>query len=306
MTLTGMEYFVTLARERSFTRAAEKLHVTQQTLSASVATLERELGCPLLVRRVPLELTYAGTVFLRCATEVGQKIQSMRQELCDVAADQRGILRVGVAITRGRAIMPALIQRFQENYPHIEVELAESYNDTLSKNLRSGEIDLAIANLPASLPGIQQRDFYEEEVVLLVSYDLLTLLYQNEALDRVEQVERGQLSALSDCPFLMGNSADIAAQIGWAAIREAGFSPEIRARSDNIETLLALCVRGVGACFCPENLAQDTLSQGELDVLRVFRLGEKAKYPIRFGYLERPRQWNVISEFIKTALAGQK
>ena len=67
MNFSSLEYFTVLARERNFTRAAEQLHITQQTLSAHIAGLEKELGCPLLLRRTPLELTYAGSTFLRYA-----------------------------------------------------------------------------------------------------------------------------------------------------------------------------------------------------------------------------------------------
>ena len=67
MNFSSMDYFVMVARERSFSRAAERLHITQQTLSAHIAKLEGELGTKLLVRSVPLELTYAGEVFLEYA-----------------------------------------------------------------------------------------------------------------------------------------------------------------------------------------------------------------------------------------------
>ena len=67
MNFLSMKYFLMLAEERSFTKAAERLHITQQTLSAHVAALERETGAKLFVRHVPLELTDSGSVFLRYA-----------------------------------------------------------------------------------------------------------------------------------------------------------------------------------------------------------------------------------------------
>ena len=67
MNFDSLEYFTVLARERNFTRAAEALHITQQSLSSHIAALEKELNCPLVVRHVPLELTYAGQTFLRYA-----------------------------------------------------------------------------------------------------------------------------------------------------------------------------------------------------------------------------------------------
>ena len=67
MNFTSLSYFEMLARERSFTRAAQELHITQQSLSSNIAKMETELGCQLIVRHVPLELTYAGEVLLRYA-----------------------------------------------------------------------------------------------------------------------------------------------------------------------------------------------------------------------------------------------
>ena len=64
MNFASMDYFIMVAREKSFTKAAQRLYITQQTLSAHIASIEKELGCSLFVRHVPLELTYAGQVFL--------------------------------------------------------------------------------------------------------------------------------------------------------------------------------------------------------------------------------------------------
>ena len=71
MNFHSLDYFLVLAREKNFTRAAEALHITQQSLSSHIAGLEKELGCTLLVRRTPLELTYAGRTFLRYAESIG-------------------------------------------------------------------------------------------------------------------------------------------------------------------------------------------------------------------------------------------
>lgn len=301
MTLTSMDYFVTLARERSFTRAAEKLHITQQTLSAHIAALEKELDCQLLVRKVPLELTYGGTVFLRYAGEFRQKVSDLREEFCDITANQRGVLRVGVAYTRGRTIMPALIEAFQTRFPNICIELAEDSNTALHKNLLNGEIDLAVANFPNTLQGVRLEDFYKEEVVLLVSRSLLERLY-GDALPEVRaRIEGGDLSPLRTCPFLMGSEADIATQIAHAFLRRSHLRPIVRAKSENVETLLELCCRGLGACFSPENLARAALTPAQMEALVLFHLGEDASIQIRFGYLPHSYQWSILSEFIQTA-----
>ena len=114
MNFQSMEYFAAVAKNRSFTRAADALHITQQTLSAHIAGIERELGCPLLIRHIPLELTYAGEVFLRYATEFNTKYDCMLHEFGDILNNQTGKLRFCIAFTRGHAIMPELIAAFQK------------------------------------------------------------------------------------------------------------------------------------------------------------------------------------------------
>ena len=151
MNFHSLDYFLVLAREKNFTRAAEALHITQQSLSSHIAGLEKELGCTLLVRRTPLELTYAGRKFLHYAESIGQTRQTMEREFCDISENQKGELRVGIGYTRGRTIMPRLIPAFQRQYPNVEIMLRECSNDAIQKALLSGGIDLAIAAYPSTL-----------------------------------------------------------------------------------------------------------------------------------------------------------
>lgn len=301
MNLSSMDYFVTLARTRSFTKAAQQLHITQQSLSAHIASLEQELGCLLLVRHVPLELTYAGSVFLRYAACIQQEVQNLRREFCDITENQRGLLRIGIATTRSRAMMPRLIRHFQLQYPNVEIELKEATNQTLHRKLLNGEIDLAIANFPDSLHGVELVDFYDEEVVLLICRTLLERVTGKAVKELERHIRKGDISPLERCPFILGNEEDIAGSIGRKMIEQAGFRPVTKATSDNVETLLSLCVDGAGACFCPANLARAVLSNEQMSALKVFHLGDTAKYPIRFGFLKSSYQWSMITEFIRIA-----
>ena len=168
MNFLSMEYFAAVADKRNFTRAADQLHITQQTLSAHIASLERELNCQLFLRRSPLELTYAGQVFLRYALQFQQDYQALKHEFCDITANQRGLLRVGIAYTRGRVIMPRVIPAFQTVYPNIQVDLLEASNDELHARLLDGTVDLAVAAFAHSVPEIELQPFYQEEVCMLV------------------------------------------------------------------------------------------------------------------------------------------
>ena len=298
MNFHTLEYFTVLAQERNFTRAAESLHITQQSLSARIAALERELNCQLLVRRVPLELTYAGRVFLRYATDIRMLQQNMYEELCDISQNQKGELRIGIAFTRGRSIMPQLITAFQAVFPAIQIYLTETSNESLQKLLIDGKIDLAVARFPRDLPEVELHDFYREHVILLIPNQLLPGTSESRAQLR-EDIRRGELQALKDCPFLLGNSMDIAGSIGRSLIQRSGIQPPIRVKSDNMETLLALCAQGAGACFAPENLVRAVLAPQQLAAVESFPLPKDAAYSIRFGVLSRSYQWKILSEFIR-------
>lgn len=302
MNFSSFDYFLALARERSYTRAADALHITQQSLSAAIAALERELGCPLVVRRTPLELTYAGRVFLQYAERFHQTRDEMQRTFCDIAENQRGELRVGIAYTRGRAILPGILEAFAGVYPNVRVILTEERNHTLQNLLHEGRVDLAIARFQKPLPGIEVQPFYTEDTVLLVSRQLLQTCGIDLAAHRTE-IERGDLRSLRGCPFVSGSAEDITGSLERDAFRRAGFVPEVRAESSNVETLLELCARGVGACFCPENLARLLLAAQPRGRLEMLRMPDTMAYPISFGYAKRAYLWSVLADFIRIARA---
>ena len=305
MNFTSLSYFETLAHERSFTRAAQRLHITQQSLSTSIAKLEAELDCQLVVRHVPLELTYAGEVLLRYAASFREDYAAMQQEFCDISQNQRGVLRVGVTYTRGRTIMSRIIPPFQERYPAIRIDLVEDTNDVLRRKLVDGEVDLAIATFSGNVPGITLQDFYREEVVMLVSRNLFTKLYGKEATRRKNQFEAGDFSAIGNCPLVLNSVDDISGHIERSLLKRAGIShPRIMATSSNVETLLSLCLQEVGACFCPKLLLRSAITDEQLSSLLLLRLGEQAHYRIRFGYFEGSYQWSAIDAFMTTARAA--
>ena len=304
MNFSSLSYFETLAHERSFTKAAQKLHITQQSLSSNIAKLEQELGCQLVVRHVPLELTYAGEVLLRYAASFRQDYAAMQQEFCDITQNQSGVLRIGVTYTRGRTVLPDIILAFQRAYPAISIELVEDTNDALRRKLVDGEMDIAIASFPDSIPGVAIREFYREEVVMLIARSLFESLYGKEAPERKRRFEEGDYTAIENCPLVLNSIDDIGGHIERNLLKLAGIAhPRIMATSSNAETLLALCVRGVGACFCPEILARAALTKEQLSSLMLLRLGESARYRICFGYQENSYQWSIIDAFMSVAMA---
>lgn len=302
MNFSSMEYFTVLAQERNFTRAAERLHITQQSLSSHIAGMEKELGSQLLVRRVPLELTYAGEVLLRYAAGFQKFHNDMQREFCDISQNQKGILRVGAASARGQMILPGTIALFQKSYPNISVELTEASNGELHQKLLKGTIDLAIADFPENLPGISMTDFYREENVLVIEKGLFAKHCKTDPQECGRMIRNGDYSALRECPFVLGGIEDIDGRVGRNVLKRAGIDdPAAAAASHNVGMLLRLSLCGIGACICPQKIVQSVLTPQQADSMYIFPLGENAAYLIQFGYRAQSYQWSVIERFISCA-----
>ena len=303
MNFSSMDYFIMTARERSFSRAAERLHITQQTLSAHIAKLEQELGTKLLVRNIPLELTYAGEVFLEYAMDFQRRASSLEREFQDITENQRGLLRIGINYTRGDIIIPPLLLRFQQEYPNIAVRLVGEINTNLCALLEDGEIDLAIAPLPVTPPTVKTEDFYQEEYVLAVSKAVLARLGIGPGSPALAQIQSGNLSPLQSCPFVLAAKEESNGNFGYDLLRRWGIVPipRIEVRRTTVQTELALAASGLGACFVPKNMIPPSLKPEQEATLEIFPLGESARHMIHFGYLKQTYHWSVISEFIRLA-----
>lgn len=302
MNFSSMEYFIILSKELNFTRAAEKLHLTQQSLSAHIAGLEKELGCKLLTRTPKLELTYGGRVFLQYAQEFHKKYLSMQRQFCDISQNHQGLLRIGSASTRGRTVLPDCIAAFQQQYPNVEISLTEGSNKALIRKLLDGDIDLAIADFPKNMQGITFQDFYEEEIALIVSKQLFCRIYGAGQEQVLQQFQAGNFAELTRCPIVLGNEDDIDGRMGLKLLKANHISqPLIRAQSHNVGMLLTLCRKGIGACFCPLNLLEQNLSAEQKEALHIFPLGPRATYPIRFGCKETTFSWSLIKVFMECA-----
>lgn len=123
--------------------------------------------------------------------------------------------------------MPRLIPAFQRQYPNVEITLLEGSNDAIQKALLSGGIDLAIAGFPHPLPGVVLEDYYLEHIVLCLSDGLLAQCGIDLDTHRGE-IAAGNLSALCDCPFVLGSAEDIGGRIGRGLLRSSASRPSAK------------------------------------------------------------------------------
>lgn len=297
MNFSSMEYFIALAEERSFTRAAQRLMVTQQTLSAHIAGVERELGVRLVNRKVPLTLTYAGEVLLGYARRFETDRRAMEQEFADISGDERGLLAVGIASTRGRLLLPRAIAAFHELKPGVRIMVEEDENENLVEALREGRVDMTVATIPTNAAGLEVRLLRTEQIVLVASWNLLRRLYGDNAQSVVNEVVRtGSLAALEGCPFLLLGRHDEPGDLSRLLIERAGLDIEPAVVSTNSETLMELALHDMGATFVPADLAHAMLGEQTSDMC-VMVLGPTARIDIHIAWRSSTHVWSVIEDF---------
>ncbi|PRY30242.1 LysR family transcriptional regulator [Pseudosporangium ferrugineum] len=173
MELRHLEYFVTVADERSFTRAAARLHVVQSGVSAAIKALEREFGTPLLERTSKrVALTGAGEVLLPRARAALDAARAARDAVDEVRGGLRGTLRIGTLTSIDLVDVPALLGAFHRAHPAVTLRLTVSARGSagLMDALADGSLDVALVSVPGRPPGtVHLRQLLRQPLELVLA-----------------------------------------------------------------------------------------------------------------------------------------
>ncbi len=170
MELRQLEYFLAVVEEANFTRAAERVHVSQSGVSAQIRQLERELGQQLLDRSErTVRVTSAGAEILPMVRAALAAVDSTRQIAGELAGLTRGRVTVGMVTGCTVAVLFDALASFHDEFPAIELALAEDASDRLAEGVRSGRFDLALLGTAQRLPpGVESQLIAEERLVAAV------------------------------------------------------------------------------------------------------------------------------------------
>jgi DNA-binding transcriptional LysR family regulator len=162
-----LRYFVAVAEELHFTRAAERLYIAQPALSEQIRRLERELGVQLLRRTTrKVELTAAGQEFLSRARRILAEADEALAEASRAARGETGSIRVGTGATAGLEQVPNVLQAFREERPLVHLDLRQIEWEDYSGGLREGSVDAAFVWLPFEHSGLNIAPLHEEPRVV--------------------------------------------------------------------------------------------------------------------------------------------
>lgn len=169
MKLAQIRYALAVARERSFSRAAQSCNVSQPSLSVAVKQLEDELGIPLFERfKSEIKITEAGLLVLEQAQKALDEIENIRQIANSSHDSLSGSLRFGAIYSVGPYLFPRLVPALHARAPELTLLVEENYTAGLSDRLKRGEVDAIIVALPFDEPGVEVEPVYDEPFVAAV------------------------------------------------------------------------------------------------------------------------------------------
>jgi DNA-binding transcriptional LysR family regulator len=246
--LRHLRYFVAVAEERHFTRAAQRLHIAQPPLSQQIQRLEAIVGSRLLVRTSrSVALTPAGAAFLERARRLLAQADESIDEVARIGRGEQGTLDVGFvssAITLG---VPERIQAFRERFPDVHTRLHEGHTSQIITRLMRSEIDLAIVR--------DAEPSAEVTTVTLATESFVAVLPRHHA---HANKKRLSAKALRDEPFVLypRTAGGLAYRRNLQPCVDAGYEPRIVQEATNWVTVFHLVGVGVGVTVAPASAAE--------------------------------------------------
>ncbi|MDB6094665.1 MAG: transcriptional regulator, LysR family [Verrucomicrobia bacterium] len=257
MELHQLRYFVAVAETGNFTRASERSHITQPSLSQQIMNLEREIGHKLFHRLGrKAVLTEAGTTFLERARRILFEVENAAKELQDHPALDRRIT-VGAVPTIAPYLVVPLIERCRETYPNLLVHMREDFRADLTRAVVEGDLDLAVVTLPVKDHRISIEPLLTEPLLLVVG--------KNHPLAGRSEITANDLA--EETFVTLGDSSTLAAQIR-SFCGDHNFAPKVGYRCAQVATLKLLVAMGAGISILPQ-VARRPEDRDTLNYLRL-------------------------------------
>jgi len=286
--LRQLRYFVAIAEEGGFSRAAQRLHVSQPPLSTQIRDLEKELGAQLFARtNRGVALTPSGKVFYDEVRAILARLESARTRALQADRGDVGMLSVGFVSIADYGVLPPALKSFRSRFPLVEVQLHELTTDAQIRELRAGRLDIGFGLAPVEEPDLTFRSILREELVLAAPTD-----HSHAAGDAVD------LRSAAKSSFIVP-PRDIAPGLYDLTIsrcRAAGFAPRIVQNARQMQTVIGLVSCGMGVALVPASVRN--LKRTGVRYLRL--LGRPAL--IELGILRVRDCDNVLGEHFVSAL----
>lgn len=299
MNFLSLEYFVVIAQEQSIKNAAERLYISQQSLSEHVKKLEQELGVELIKRTRPHTLTKAGEILLEAAKEILETKARVFRDIAGISGSPRaGSITVGIHPAGVPPFLPELIMRFTQAFPDYSVNVV-SRDEAIHP---SAHDDIGLFFLRPSLDDSMEHILLREDhLAVLVSRTLLEKEYGARSDVICEELSRtGDLSLIRKLPFI-NIKREYHREL--LDLRQYHIVPELE--TDSHSLAMSMCLKGMGALISIEDATARTLGDYNpqtISGLLTFRLNHKPeRYSLAISHKKGKKLSEVEQAFIAQA-----
>jgi DNA-binding transcriptional LysR family regulator len=259
MDVRQLEMFRAVAEEGSFTRAAQRLHVSQSAISRQVKLLEEELGSPTLHRgRKGVSLTESGSLLLAAANRVRRDLEDVAWQISATRELRRGLLRIGGGMTVCMYVLPRLLKRFRGLYPQVDLKVVSGTAESVLRLVRSREVDLGLLTLPVSAPDLDVRPVLREEMVVATA--------AHHPLARERAIDP---KSLGRYPLILYESGSNTRKVLDQFFLEEGVAANVAMETENVEIIKAMVANGLGITLIPYAAIARDARGGRLSFSRV-------------------------------------
>ncbi|MBW4695560.1 MAG: LysR family transcriptional regulator [Lyngbya sp. HA4199-MV5] len=246
MELRHLHYFIAVAEELHFSRAAERLHISQPPLSQQIRALEEELGVKLFERtKRHVQLTEAGNVFLERSYRVFAQLEQAVEVTQRVGRGEVGQLAIGFVGSAMYTVLPEIFRVFRAQFPAVELQLQELTTAQQIQALHDKQVDVGIVRSAINEPGLSGSCFLPETLVLA--------LPETHPLSAQTQVS---LSTLADEAFILfpARMGPVFYEQIINLCQQAGFRPKVAQEAVQMETIVGLVAAGLGIAIVPASM----------------------------------------------------
>ena len=302
------KYVYEVYKERSFTKAAQNLYISQPSLSARIKKIEEIIGEPLFDRSTtPLQLTEVGKVYIEAVEEITQIEQRVENYINDLAGLKTGNLAVGASTLFAAYVVPSLITQFNQKFPDVHIQLIEGNTAELEEMLGSNALDFVIDNYHYDSILYNKELYCEENILLAVpkhfavneELGMYQLSYKNIKNKNYlnQKYPAVPLGRFADLPFIMLTQGNDTRTRGDRLCRNVGFKPNIVLEFNQQSTAYMASSTQLGATFISDILVSQLPT---FENLVYYKLdGEEAKRKVFFYYKTHKYKTRVMEEFVR-------
>ena len=275
MDLISLYYFSELAKDLHITRTANRLFISQQTLSNHIQRLEDYYGTKLLHRKPALSLTTAGEFVLGFADVVNKEQVNLKDILSDISQQERGVLRFGASNLRLNMCLPAILPQFSARYPNVDIRITDAVTARLEPLVLDGSLDFAVTLNGEDHPRLVSHQLMDDQVYLGVADSLLKRCYGAAAQALKEHSIHGvDVKDFAKLPFCIFNNR-MGRQINQC-FDAANIIPRAYITSTYTQVGTTVCFQRLAACFISQMslVSQQKELPGDINIFPLYYKGQ--------------------------------